>query len=215
MRLRLDYPTVASTLALVVAMSGTAYAAATVSGADVVNGSLTGKDVKNNTLKSVDVAGLTSADFAANGMPGARMEASGALSVPLGADNSFEMDTQAFDTGNMYSAPNDFMTIRRTGTYLVTAYIAWADSASGVRQLRVLVNGAIVHSEDHTASTEVVQSTSQLLRLTAGDVLNMGTITSAVPTSCWTSSEGTTRGCRRRWSAPDGDWVGPSTPPYP
>ena len=44
------YADVMSTLAVVMAMSGTAYAAATITGADVVNGSLTGKDVKRNSL---------------------------------------------------------------------------------------------------------------------------------------------------------------------
>jgi hypothetical protein len=48
----LSYPSIVSTLALLVALSGTAYAAATIRGGDVVNGSLTGKDLKNESVRS-------------------------------------------------------------------------------------------------------------------------------------------------------------------
>jgi hypothetical protein len=40
-------------LALLIAVSGTAYAAATITGADVVNDSLTGKDIREGTLNGV------------------------------------------------------------------------------------------------------------------------------------------------------------------
>src|SRR5688572_25420853 len=98
MRVRPSYANVASTLALVVALSGTAYAAATITGADV----------KNNTLTSKDVRSLSMKDFKPRMVPigpGARMEASGgSLTVPNGPDNTFEMDTEAYDTGGMYTA---------------------------------------------------------------------------------------------------------------
>jgi hypothetical protein len=50
------YANVTATLALIFALSGTAYAAVTVTGADVKNGSLTGRDVKTNSLKTSDIA---------------------------------------------------------------------------------------------------------------------------------------------------------------
>ncbi len=49
------YATVASTLALVVALGGTSYAAAMLTGADITDGTITSADVKNNNLKSKDV----------------------------------------------------------------------------------------------------------------------------------------------------------------
>jgi hypothetical protein len=182
MRLRFDYPTVVSTLALFVALSGTAYAAATITGADVVNGSLTGKDVKNGTLKSADVAGLTSADFAANGLPGARMEAAGGgLIVPDGPDSVFEMDTEGYDTGNMYTAPDDFITVRRSGTYLVSAYLVWGATTDGELQMRVVVNGQIVHLDDFRSATRESRTLNILLRLQAGDTVGLGTFTGSGP----------------------------------
>jgi hypothetical protein len=57
MRKRITYANVAATLALFLALGGSAYAVS-VNGADVVNGSLTGKDIKNNSIKPRDVAGL-------------------------------------------------------------------------------------------------------------------------------------------------------------
>jgi hypothetical protein len=56
---RLSYANVTATLALIVALGGTAYAAATITGADVVDGSLTGADIKDASLHGVDVASDT------------------------------------------------------------------------------------------------------------------------------------------------------------
>jgi hypothetical protein len=55
-RPRLSYANVTATLALIVALGGTAYAAATITGADVVDGSLTSADIKDGSLQGVDVA---------------------------------------------------------------------------------------------------------------------------------------------------------------
>jgi hypothetical protein len=55
---RTSYANVTATLALVIALGGTSYAAVAVTGADVKNGSLTGRDVKNNSLRGRDVQGI-------------------------------------------------------------------------------------------------------------------------------------------------------------
>ena len=52
---RPGYANVVATLALVVAMGGTSYAAVKITGKDVKNSSLTGKDVKNESLTGKDV----------------------------------------------------------------------------------------------------------------------------------------------------------------
>jgi hypothetical protein len=52
---RPGYANVVATLALVVALGGTSYAAVKVTGKDVKNNSLTGKDVKNNSLTGKDL----------------------------------------------------------------------------------------------------------------------------------------------------------------
>ena len=61
-RLRSNYANVTATLALVVALGGSAYAAATITGADVVDKSLTGADIKNNSLRGIDIDGVRGQD---------------------------------------------------------------------------------------------------------------------------------------------------------
>jgi hypothetical protein len=58
---------VVAVIALIVAMSGTGYAALTITGKNVKNSSLTGADVRNNSLASVDVkdGALLAKDFKA------------------------------------------------------------------------------------------------------------------------------------------------------
>ncbi len=179
----LSYANVASTLALVVALSGTAYAAATITGADVVNNSLTGKDLKNNKVKSADVAGLSITDFALNGLPGARMEnAQTPLTVPDGATNVFPMDTEAYDTGNMYTAPNDVMTIRKSGTYLVTAGLAWGEGDPNL-QIKVRVNDAVsvAFADVRNQPDAHIMQLVALVRFQSGDQISLGTFTSTGP----------------------------------
>lgn len=53
---RVGYANVTSTLALIVALSGGAYAVATITGADVVDGSLRGVDVRDGSISSNDIA---------------------------------------------------------------------------------------------------------------------------------------------------------------
>jgi hypothetical protein len=50
MRRTVNYANVTATLALVIALGGTSYAAVKITGHDVVNGSLTGKDVKKHSV---------------------------------------------------------------------------------------------------------------------------------------------------------------------
>jgi hypothetical protein len=61
------YATVASTIALVVALSGTAYAAATITSADIVNSTIQGIDIRDGAVRSADVGNgsITRADLAA------------------------------------------------------------------------------------------------------------------------------------------------------
>ena len=70
---RLTYANAAATLALFVALGGSAYAGLAVTGSNVVNGSLTGADVRdgsltgaairNESLTGADIKNLTAADF--------------------------------------------------------------------------------------------------------------------------------------------------------
>jgi hypothetical protein len=65
-RLRNNYASVTATLALVVALGGTAYAAVTVTGSNVEDGSLTGADIKTNSLNGTDVRNIRGQDIDPN-----------------------------------------------------------------------------------------------------------------------------------------------------
>jgi hypothetical protein len=69
-RLRSNYANVTATLALVLALGGTAYAAATITGGDVVDKSLTGADIKNNSLEGVDIDGVRGQDVENSSLKG-------------------------------------------------------------------------------------------------------------------------------------------------
>jgi hypothetical protein len=75
-RLKLTYANVVATVALFVALGGSAFAAAKLTGKDIKNSSLTGKDVKDGSVSGIDVAdgSIVAADLAPGvsqpGLPG-------------------------------------------------------------------------------------------------------------------------------------------------
>ena len=77
--------------ALVVALSGTAYAAATVTSADIVDGTIKGADIRTAAVGSVDLkdGGVASADLADGGVQGQDL-ATGAVQSAAIADGSVQ-----------------------------------------------------------------------------------------------------------------------------
>lgn len=99
---RLSYANVTATLALVMALSGTAYAAATITGAEVVDESLTGADVRGTYGTSTTAAvngSLTGADI--GGQP-----ANAALSQPAVAGSLSTYDIKDATIGAVDLAGN-------------------------------------------------------------------------------------------------------------
>jgi hypothetical protein len=74
LRSRLSYANVVATLALFVALGGSAVAASQITGDQVKDGSLTGDDIKNESIKSKDVSELKATDL----RPAARARLKGA-----------------------------------------------------------------------------------------------------------------------------------------
>lgn len=70
-RCRLTYANVAATIAVFVALGGSATAAVLITGKNVKDGSLSGQDIKNNSVASVDVkdGDLLGKDFKAGQLP--------------------------------------------------------------------------------------------------------------------------------------------------
>jgi len=71
LRTGLTYSNVMASVAVFMALGGSAYAAATIRGGDVVNGSLTGADLKNRSVTSVDIKNgtLRARDFRGGAIP--------------------------------------------------------------------------------------------------------------------------------------------------
>lgn len=129
------------------------------------------------------------------------MEASGALSVPLGPDNNFEMDTEAYDNGGMYAAPNDFITITQAGVYSIVGAIQF-DATAAQRQVRIVIDGDVkAITVDRGANAQQTLQVVTSLRLVAGDQVTLGTFSSsAVAVSNFT-------GLNDAWLSVQ--WVGP------
>jgi hypothetical protein len=82
----ISYGNVTATVALIVALGGTSYAAVTITGSSVKDSSLTGADIKNSSLTSSDIknASLLASDFKAGQLPAGPAGAAGPAG-PAGA----------------------------------------------------------------------------------------------------------------------------------
>ena len=165
------YANVASTLAVVLALSGSAYAAATITGRDVKNNSLTGTDVATGSLQV--------SDLKADLLPGASAAITVGGTIPQGVGSAYAFDTEVYDTGSMFVVGDDHLTITRPGQYLVSLGTTFELGGAAQRQVRILLNGLVVLVDSSTATTS---RTSLMLthtfRLAAGDEVGLGTFNS-------------------------------------
>lgn len=186
------YSHVVSTLALVVALSGSAYAAATITGANVKDGTLTGRDVKDSSITSPDVAGLTKKDFKAGtllqGPPGADGADATLETLPVAraevstpsytamAGAPVVFNTEAYDTDDMVTAGSGFVTVPRTGLYEITGFYYWNSGGNSTRGIDLRTGGGMVTIEQTRETNTGAEFTQQLTttkRLFAGDNLSM------------------------------------------
>jgi hypothetical protein len=186
MRRHFSYANVVSTLCLLVLLGGTSYAAAQITGKDIKNSSLTGKDVKNGSLKGkdvkdqsvtgLDVSGLDASDLRAGAFPGARAERDTGT-IPTAPTDSLDLVDQGYDTGDMYVPGDDFITIRKPGTYLIVGYVSWGDAGAGTRQLRINVDDVLRQVVvDHSTPDEYTQQVTTVQTLTAGQQVTLGAV---------------------------------------
>jgi hypothetical protein len=108
--------------------------------------------------------------------PGARIEKDAPFTIPTGGQISFDFDTEVFDTGGMYTPPDDFVTITRPGVYLLHAFLGWGGAGGLQRQVRVVVDGGITALTHETNGDAVLtQEVNEVRRLVSGDTVRMGT----------------------------------------
>jgi hypothetical protein len=107
--------------------------------------------------------------------PGARVERNGPFTIEAGPDNSLDLVTEVFDTGGMYTPPEDFVTVTRPGMYLLHAFLDWGGAGDTQRQVRLLVNDEITTLTTQTVpGNSLSQEATAIRRLEAGDTVGMG-----------------------------------------
>lgn len=82
--------------------------------------------------------------------------------------------SSAVDVGGLWSAGSPTqVTIQHPGWYIVTAHINWTNGNSGVRQIRLRLNGATIERTTVTYSTNPQHVLSVERQFTVGDVLKV------------------------------------------
>ena len=108
--------------------------------------------------------------------PAARAKASALQSIPQGVDGAptqVMLDAGTFDTGDIYLEPDDVITIKKRGTYLINGQIGWTGNSAGTRQLRIFAGGALnALDQTNPSNTGAIRQTvSGSARLAPGDTV--------------------------------------------
>lgn len=114
---RASYANITSTIALLVALGGSAYAL-TITGADVRDGSLTGRDIQNRSIAGVDLAtgSATSTKLADGSVTSAKLASSAVSSTSI-ANNSITADDVNLNA--LATWKNDIVTTPTTQSFTV------------------------------------------------------------------------------------------------
>lgn len=170
-------------LALIFAVSGTAFAA-------VAANSVYSTSIVNGQVKTLDIAtgAVTAGDLATNSVttsktskrPSVRVyDIVGDGSIADGTATTLSWEAETYDTASLHSTVTNPSRLRAPvqGLYLVTANAQWSTSIVGYRQIILFVNGVRTTTELHQANGSadgyVYMSTSDMLVLDAGDYVEM------------------------------------------
>lgn len=115
--------------------------------------------------------------------PAARAKATGAAqAIPDGAGNvtaPVALDTEVFDTSDVYTPGDDQLVVNKRGTYLITGQVGWAGNAVGDRQIRIMAGTPPSPSlnaidEQAAGGPDVIRQTvNGIARLAAGDTISL------------------------------------------
>lgn len=114
-------------------------------------------------------------------MPAARVKSSTAQTFPTGVATPVELDTEIFDLGDLYTPPDDGITISRRGTWMITAQLGWAGNVIGSRQLQIRSGGQLLAlSQDSPGSDGVIRQTATAIaRLNPADQITLTALQSS------------------------------------
>lgn len=148
LRASVSYANVTATLALIIALGGTSYAAIRVSGKNIVNNSVSSVDVRNNSLRGKDVRNstLTGADVKNSSLTGSDIKGGSITgsdlrrgSIPL--DRLRELPTQA-------AAPPPVLAAGAVTADKIAAGAVGAAQLSAIPTVRVSRNGPLDLPDD-------------------------------------------------------------------
>jgi hypothetical protein len=147
-----------------------------VTGPKVASSSLTGSDIANDSLSSLDIGPNAVGTSEHGTVPGARASSNAAQTIANSTNVTVALDEQEFDTGGLYTAPNDSMTVSVPGTYALSAEVGFNPDPDGARAVRIMVDGspvAVTHARATSTPYPTRIPTSTIARLSAGDVVTI------------------------------------------
>ncbi|HXI18490.1 MAG TPA: hypothetical protein VNM48_19165 [Chloroflexota bacterium] len=84
------------------------------------------------------------ASLTAAGVPSCRAFHSATQSIPHATPTALAFNSERFDTDAIHDTAtnNSRFTCKTAGKYIITGHVEWSANATGVRQLRIVLNGA-------------------------------------------------------------------------
>ena len=164
------------------AVTGDKVSPSTLTGSDVATSSLGGSDIAFDTLSHLDIGANAVGTSELGQLPVARAFATSAQSVATTSAPTLNLTTENFDTGGLYTAPNDHITINVPGTYLLSGDVGFNPDPDGVRGARIQVDGSTVavnQAAGSTGSSVTRTPVSTIARLSGGDQVTLQILHSA------------------------------------
>lgn len=112
--------------------------------------------------------------------PAARAKSSTVQAIPTGTTGDggpvpVQLDTEQFDTGDIYLAPDDQFVVKKRGTYMITGQLGWQGNLTGGRQLRIQAGGSLIALDQMSPGTDgnVRQTVNGVTRLAPNDTVSL------------------------------------------
>lgn len=115
-----------------------------------------------------DIAGIVAA------VPACQVYRSSAQSIPTAELTTVTLNAIRYDPYNMFASPK--ITITKPGVYAISANMQFASNATGIRSLRILLNGSTILGMSQTPASSgatTVITASTINNLAAGDYIEL------------------------------------------
>jgi len=154
-------------------------AAGAVGNPELAGDAVTADKVQDGTLTSSDIMPGSIGTVSFTDFPGARVTRTTSQSIPSGTPTDLSYDVERFDIAGLFNpAAPTLLTAPIDGIYSISASVIWAPSATGQRQVEILVGSnpnPIAFEVDTNAGAGVLksQNVSTIYALGAGDSIRV------------------------------------------